>query len=98
MQNVVFEKPYEFVPPHRGTWWPWLLQRLLPRRLRKNHGVVSVDCRDVEKLLASVSAGHGILLASNHSCKRWGFRWSGLGFNPFMDYTKTVKSTIIWIL
>lgn len=67
MQNIVFDKPYEFVPPHRGEWWPWLLQRLLPRRLRKKYGIASVECRDVEKLLASHSAGHGILLAPNHS-------------------------------
>ena len=67
MQNIVFDKPYEFVPPHRGHWWPWLLQRILPRRLRKKYGIASVECRDVEKLLASVSAGHGILLAPNHS-------------------------------
>jgi hypothetical protein len=66
MQNIVFDKPYQFVPPHRGQWWPWLLQRLLPRRLRKNYGIASVECRDVAKLLASHSAGHGILLAPNH--------------------------------
>src|ERR1043165_2593544 len=66
MQNVVIDKPYVFVPPHRGNWWPWLLQRFLPRRLRKTHGIYSVECRGTEKLLASHSAGHGILLAPNH--------------------------------
>ncbi|HCK54541.1 MAG TPA: hypothetical protein DIC23_15090, partial [Planctomycetaceae bacterium] len=24
MQDIVFEDKYEFVPPHRGTWWPWV--------------------------------------------------------------------------
>ena len=50
MQNIVFDKPYEFVPPHRGRWWPWLLQRILPRRLRMKYGIASVECRNVEKL------------------------------------------------
>ena len=67
MQNIVIDKPYVFVPPHRGRWWPWLIQRLLPRRLRKKYGIVSVECHAIDKLLASVSAGHGILLAPNHS-------------------------------
>jgi 1-acyl-sn-glycerol-3-phosphate acyltransferase len=66
MQNIVIDKPYVFVPPHRGRWWPWLLQRILPRRLRRKYGIASVTCRNVDKLLASVSAGHGILLTPNH--------------------------------
>jgi 1-acyl-sn-glycerol-3-phosphate acyltransferase len=66
MQNIVIDKPYEFVPPHRGRWWPWLLQRVLPRRLRRKYGIVSVECHDVDKLRASQAAGHGIVLAPNH--------------------------------
>jgi 1-acyl-sn-glycerol-3-phosphate acyltransferase len=66
MQNVVIDKPYVFVPPHRGTWWPRLLQRLVPRRLRRIYGVAAVECRGLEKLRASIAAGHGILLAPNH--------------------------------
>jgi 1-acyl-sn-glycerol-3-phosphate acyltransferase len=66
MQNIVIDKPYEFVPPHRGRWWPWFFQKFVPRRLRKKHGIASVECRGVEKLLASHSAGHGILLTPNH--------------------------------
>jgi 1-acyl-sn-glycerol-3-phosphate acyltransferase len=66
MQNIVIDKPYRFVAPHRGHWWPWILQRLLRPRLRRKHGIVSVECRDADKLLASWSAGHGIVLAPNH--------------------------------
>lgn len=68
MQNVVIEKPYEFVPPHRGTFWSWLLQKfqLYRRFLRKKEGVVSYECRHVERLQASLDAGHGILLTPNH--------------------------------
>jgi len=66
MQNIVIDKPYVFVPPHRGRWWPWLLQRVARRRLRKTYGVAAVECRGLDKLRASVAAGHGILLAPNH--------------------------------
>ena len=66
MQNIIIDKPYVFVPPHRGTWWMRLLRRRLPSRLRKNYGLETVQCRGVEKLLASQAAGHGIVLAPNH--------------------------------
>jgi 1-acyl-sn-glycerol-3-phosphate acyltransferase len=66
MQNIVIDKPYEFVPPHRGRWWPWLIQRLVRSRLRRMYGIASVECRGSDKLLASRSAGHAILLAPNH--------------------------------
>jgi hypothetical protein len=66
VQKIVIDKPYKFVPPHRGRGWPWLLQRLIRGRLRRTYGVVAVECAGTEKLLASRSAGHGILLAPNH--------------------------------
>jgi len=65
MQAVVVAKPYKFVPPYRGNLWPTLLRPLLPRLLRSD-GITSVECRGVEKLAASVAAGHGIMLAPNH--------------------------------
>ena len=67
MHNVVIDKPYVFVPPHRGRWWPWFLQRFVPRHLRRKFGIVAVECQGMEKLLASHSAGHGIVLAPNHT-------------------------------
>jgi len=66
MQNIVIDKPYIFVPPHRGRWWPWILQRFVPGRLRKKYGIASVECSGTDKLLASAAAGHGIVLAPNH--------------------------------
>lgn len=66
MQNIIIDKPYVFVPPYLGTWWPWFLQRLVPGRLNKTHGIVSIECHGKEKLLASHQAGHGIMLAPNH--------------------------------
>ncbi len=65
MQAIVVAKPYRFVPPHRGNLWPALLRPALPWFLRRE-GIASVECRGVEKLAASVSSGHGIMLASNH--------------------------------
>jgi len=69
MQRIVFEEPYEFIPPHRGTWWPSFIQAfgLYKRYLRKVEGVVDFETRHVERLKASLSAGHGIMLTPNHA-------------------------------
>jgi 1-acyl-sn-glycerol-3-phosphate acyltransferase len=66
MQNIIIDKQYVFVPPHRGTWWPRLLQIPVRRRLWRKHGVVAVECQGQDRLRASLSAGLGILLAPNH--------------------------------
>lgn len=65
MQPVVVAKPYKFIPPNRGNIWPTLLRVLRPRLLRSD-GVESIECRGVERLRASVAAGHGIVLTPNH--------------------------------
>ncbi len=66
MHPVVVDKPYSFVPPYRGTYWPRFLQLLIRRKLRKQHGVVDVRCQNLDRLRQSLSAGHGILLTPNH--------------------------------
>lgn len=66
MQQVVIAEPYRFVPPHTGLFWPRVFGLFLPGYLRKNHGVVRVETKGVERLRASQQAGHGILLAPNH--------------------------------
>lgn len=68
MQNIVIERPYEFVPPHRGTWWPNFIQRfrLIDRYLLKSQGLVSWEVRHGDRVRASLDAGHGVLLAPNH--------------------------------
>ena len=66
MQRVVIDEPYEFVPPHRGMWWPRFLLKLAPMQLRRSYGVHETRCSGLEKLQASVSAGHGVVLAPNH--------------------------------
>jgi 1-acyl-sn-glycerol-3-phosphate acyltransferase len=67
MRDLVLDKPYKFVPPYRGSWWPSLIQffRLHEFYLRKN-GVHSHEVRHIERLKESIAAGHGILLCPNH--------------------------------
>jgi len=67
VQNIIIDKPYQFVPPYDSRVWPALLNFYIPRYLKKSFGVESVECVGVERLKASVAAGHGILLAPNHS-------------------------------
>lgn len=66
--SVIVEKPYRFVPPHRGTLWPTLIQRLrlIDRYLARHDGVVAHECRHLERLRASLDAGDAILLTPNH--------------------------------
>lgn len=68
MQKVVIEKPYQFIPPHRGRWWPTIIQRLdlYSWYLRRKEGVVAHVVRDAQRLRESLAAGHGILLTPNH--------------------------------
>ncbi len=67
MQNVVIDEPYKFVPPVYSEWWPTILRPILRRYLRKAYGVHSVECRNAERLRASLAAGHSIMLTPNHS-------------------------------
>ena len=69
MQKIIIEKPYEFRPPCRSTFWSSLIQRfnLFTRFLRRKEGVVDYEVRHLERLLESLQAGHGILITPNHS-------------------------------
>ncbi len=66
--SVLVEKPYQFVPPHRGNLWPSFIQRfrIVDWYLRKHDGVVSYECRHLDRFAASLSRGDAILLAPNH--------------------------------
>jgi 1-acyl-sn-glycerol-3-phosphate acyltransferase len=66
--NLITDKPYQFVPPHRGHAWPWLIQRLrlVDRYLALHDGVVDSECRHLERFTDSIQAGDAILLAPNH--------------------------------
>lgn len=66
MHRVVVDKPYVFVPPYHGKWWPRFLQLFARRNLRRDFGVEEVRCEGLDRLRASLSAGHGVLLTPNH--------------------------------
>jgi 1-acyl-sn-glycerol-3-phosphate acyltransferase len=66
MQQVVIAKPYEFAPPHHGKLWPWLLQKWLPGHTRRKWGIEGLEFHGLERLQASLTAGHGVILAPNH--------------------------------
>ncbi|MEM9825030.1 MAG: lysophospholipid acyltransferase family protein [Planctomycetota bacterium] len=66
--TVVFDRPYEFVPPHRGTRWPSFIQRfrLYDWHLRRNEGVHDYELRNVDVFGQQVDAGNGLLITPNH--------------------------------
>ena len=66
MQNIIIDKPYRFVPPYQSAFWMRAFASYLPYNLKHNWGVHKVEYRGVEHLRDSLTAGHGILLASNH--------------------------------
>lgn len=68
MQNIIVEKPYRFIPPHRGNFLPSMIQtlRLTDRYLAKREGVTSYEIRGVDNLKESLRSGAGVLLAPNH--------------------------------
>ena len=38
MQDIIIAKPYEFVPPARGTFWPAVIRPLLGPYLAQSGG------------------------------------------------------------
>lgn len=66
--TVIVDKPYRFVPPHRGNFWPAFIQRfrLVDFYLSRHDGVVDYECRHLERVKKSIDAGHAILLTPNH--------------------------------
>lgn len=66
MQQVVFDEPYQFIPPYRGAFWARLFRFFLRGYLKRNYGITHSECRGLERLRKSLNAGHGIVLAPNH--------------------------------
>jgi 1-acyl-sn-glycerol-3-phosphate acyltransferase len=66
MQNIVIAKPYRFVPPRFSPFWARIIQWYLPTYLRTSFGITSWQCVGAEHLRASLQAGCGVLVASNH--------------------------------
>ncbi len=68
MQSIIIEKPYQFVPPHRGTFFANWIQhlRIVDRYLSRVEGVESYELRGIDHLRESLRVGHSVLLAPNH--------------------------------
>ncbi len=66
MQNVVIDKPYQFIPPYPGTFWLRFLRYWVPYHVHKHLGVEQIEWRYLDRLRASLQAGHGVLLTPNH--------------------------------
>lgn len=66
MQQVVIAKAYQFAPPHHGTFWPWVLRQCLPGHTRRKWGIEGLEFHGLDRLRASLQAGHGVILAPNH--------------------------------
>jgi 1-acyl-sn-glycerol-3-phosphate acyltransferase len=66
MHRIVIDKPYTFIAPRLSRVWLWLARRLGVGQLRRDYGITAVECSGAERLLASLDAGHGILLVANH--------------------------------
>jgi len=66
MQKVVIDQPYTFIAPRLSQFWLRVMRWILPRHLRKDYGITAVECRDADKLQASLAAGHGVMLVGNH--------------------------------
>ena len=66
MHQVVIDEPYEFVPPYEGTLWPRFLQQFIRRRMRIDFGIETLHYEGVERIRASIAAGHAVILAPNH--------------------------------
>jgi 1-acyl-sn-glycerol-3-phosphate acyltransferase len=68
MQDIIVEKPYQFVPPHRGSFLPWCILKsgVLAWYLKRYEGVVSYELKGVDFLRESMRQRHGVLLAPNH--------------------------------
>jgi 1-acyl-sn-glycerol-3-phosphate acyltransferase len=64
-----FPEPYRFIAPYRSTFWCRIARYLVPRQLRRNMQVTRWQFQGIERLRASLTAGAGIILSSNHS--RW---------------------------
>jgi 1-acyl-sn-glycerol-3-phosphate acyltransferase len=67
VQNLISTQPYRFVPPRANVFWWRIIVWLMQRQLRKSDGVTSWEFRGLDRLRASLDAGSGVLLASNHS-------------------------------
>ena len=66
MQNIVIDKPYQFVPPHRGTFWPAVFRPGIRPYLSKVWGVTGVEFAGVDRLRAALRERASVVIVPNH--------------------------------
>ncbi|RMF36971.1 MAG: 1-acyl-sn-glycerol-3-phosphate acyltransferase [Planctomycetota bacterium] len=68
MQKIIIDRPYRFVPPHRGNRIPAFLEaiRAIDWYLYWFEGIHTYELRNVERLRTSLRAQRSIILAPNH--------------------------------
>ncbi len=68
MQKIIIEKPYTFIPPYRTTFWSSVIRALRIHQfyLWRSEGVTDYEIRNIERLRASIDAGHSVLITPNH--------------------------------
>ena len=66
MQTIIIAKPYSFVPPVRGTFWPTVFRPLLRPYLARTWGVTRIDFVGLESLRAAISTRASVVLVPNH--------------------------------
>src|SRR4051812_37241983 len=66
MQNIVIDKPYAFVPPDRGTFWPAFFRPMLRPYLSRAWGLTRVEFVGLELLRAAIRERASVVLVPNH--------------------------------
>jgi 1-acyl-sn-glycerol-3-phosphate acyltransferase len=60
------ELPYQFYPPRIEPFWLWVGRWMLPRMLRQQLRIETIDITGTEHLEPLLKRGDGVLLAPNH--------------------------------
>ena len=74
MQDVVIAKPYQFVPPDRGRFWPAVFRPLLRPLLAKVWGVTTVEIVGIESLRSALReppACYSARITAGRATRRW---------------------------
>ena len=68
MQNIIIEKPYQFVPPQRSRFWPRVFHRfrIVDWYLKRYEGVTAYRIDGADHLRESLRQNRGVLLTPNH--------------------------------
>ena len=66
MQNIIIDKPYSFVPPHKGAIWPAVFHPFLRPYLSRAWGVTGVEFLGTDRLRALVGERASVVLTPNH--------------------------------